>query len=299
MLTTYIDRIISKCEILFPLVLVLALNGCQPAANTNSNSNVNANTQPANSNTGASSSGTTINTREPEKYSTTLVFTIETEGREKAMGIPPLSVQVARNGTDRRVEFKLPDGTPLIYLDHDNRQYVIAPSRKQYAELSKEATGVQLQKLMTPGQIVADLKEKQGVERAGEEQVNGRMAEKYRYSASTNTSTKVGEVKAEAFVFIDKETGLPLRTELNAQSSGDVKGVNAARLVAEMRDIKTDPDVSMFEIPAGYAQVAPEKVRQQIDALTNAVAAVLRALMANMRTEGGASPSPAVTGSPK
>jgi hypothetical protein len=152
---------------------------------------------------------------------------------------------------------------------------------------------------MTPGQIVADLKEKQGVERAGEEQVNGRMAEKYRYSASTNTNTKAGEVKAEAFVFIDKETGLPLRTELNAQSSGEVKGVNAARLVAEMRDIKTDPDVSMFAIPAGYSQVAPEKVRQQIDALTNAVAAVLRAMMANMRTDTGASPSPATTGSPK
>jgi hypothetical protein len=300
MLATNIDRIISKFEILFPLVLVLTLNACQPVANTNSNSNVNANTQPANSNaSSSSSSGTAINAREPEKYSATLVFTIETEGREKAIGIPPLSVQVARNGVDRRVEFKLPDGTPLIYLDHDNRQYVIAPGRKQYAELSKEATGVQLQKLMTPGQIVADLKEKQGVERAGEEQVNGRMAEKYRYSASTNTSTKVGEVKAEAFVFIDKETGLPLRTELNAQSSGDVKGVNAARLVAEMRDIKTDPDVSMFEIPAGYSQVAPEKVRQQIDALTNAVAAVLRAMMANMRIEGGASPSPAVTGSPK
>lgn len=301
MLATNIDRIISKFEILFPLVLVLTLNACQPVANTNSNSNVNANTQPANSNASSSSSdsGTAINAREPEKYSATLVFTIETEGREKAMGIPPLSVQVARNGVDRRVEFKLPDGTPLIYLDHDNRQYVIAPGRKQYAELSKEATGVQLQKLMTPGQIVADLKEKQGVERVGEEQINGRMAEKYRYGTSTNTSTKAGEVKAEAFVFIDKETGLPLRAELNAQSSGDVKGVNTARVVSEMRDIKTDPDVSMFEIPAGYAQVAPEKVRQQIDALTSAVAAVLKAMMANMRTDTGASPSPATTGSPK
>jgi hypothetical protein len=152
---------------------------------------------------------------------------------------------------------------------------------------------------MTAGQIVSDLKDKKGVERVGEEQINGRTAEKYRYSASTNTNTKAGEVKAEAFVFIDKETGLPLRTEVNAESSGDVKGVNAARVIAEMRDIKTDIDASLFEIPSGYAQVAPEKVRQQIDALTSAVAAILKAMMANMNTGSASSPLPATTASPR
>ena len=68
---------------------------------------------------------------------------------------------------------------------------------------------------------------------------------------------------------------------MNAESSGSVKGVNSARVVAEMRDIKTDVDASFFEVPTGYAQVAPEKVRQQIDALTSAVAAILKAMMAN------------------
>jgi len=278
----------------------LFLIGCQPAANTNSNANVNANIAPANSNANANSSSessSSLDTAEPEKYSATLVFTLQTSGGDKAMGIPPLSVQVARNAADRRVEFKLPDGTPLVYLDHDNRHYVIVPSKKQYAELSKEATGAQLQKLMTPGQIVAGLKNKTGVEKVGEEQVNGRTAEKYRYAKSTDTKTKAGEVTAEAFIFIDKETRLPLRTEVNAESSGEVKGVNAARLVAEMRDIKTDVDATQFEIPAGYSQVAPEKIRQQIDALTSAVASILRTIMANMQVEAGASPSP--TGSPK
>jgi hypothetical protein len=300
MLKIKTDRINSTIGITAAVLFLLFVSSCQPVANTNSNTNLNANTQPSNLNANSSlGSGMRIDAREPEKYSATLVFTVETQGREKAMGIPPLSVQVARNGNDRRVEFKLPDGTPLIYLDHEDRHYVIAPSRKQYAELSKEATGTQLQKLMTPGQIVESLKDKSGVERVGEEQVNGRTAEKYRYSAATNTNTKAGEVKAEAFVFIDKETGLPLRTEVNAESSGDVKGVNAARVVAEMRDIKTNTDASMFEIPAGYSQVAPEKVRQQIDALTNAVAAILKAMMANTRAESGASSSPTMSASPK
>jgi hypothetical protein len=266
-----------------------------PNANSNANTNTQTNSQTSadNSNANSADRGITIKAREPEKYSATLVFSIETEGGDKAIGIPSLSLQVARSGLDRRVEFKLPDGSPLIYLDHNNRHYVVLPDRKQYAELSQEATGIQFHKLLTPGQLVEDLKNIRGVERVGEGPMDGRDAEKYRYSASTNTNTKAGEIRAEAFVYVDKETGLPLRAEMLAESSGDVKGIKAARVVAEMRDIKTDVAASLFEPPAGYSQVAPEKVRQQIDALTNAVAAILKAMMANAGgNSGNASPSP-------
>jgi hypothetical protein len=266
-------------------------------ANTNSSANTNSQTSAANvnSNSDSANSGPTINTREPDKYSATLVFSIETQGGDKTIGIPSLSVQVARNGDDRRVEFKLPDGSPLVYLDHSNRHYVVLPARKQYAELTQESTGVQIHKLITPGQLVENLKNIKGVERVGEGPMDGRSADKYRYTASTNTNTKAGEVKAEAFVYVDKETGLPLRAEILAESSGDVKGVNAARVVAEMHDIKTDVAPALFEPPAGYDQVAPEKVRQQIDALTGAVAAILKAMMANAMI---ASPSPAASVKP-
>jgi len=81
-----------------------------------------------------------------------------------------------------------------------------------------------------------------------------------------------------------------------AESSGEVKGVKAARVVAEMRDIKTDIASTFFEPPAGYAQIAPEKIRQQIDALTSAVAAILKAMMAS--TSGTSSPSPAASANP-
>jgi len=281
------------------LAAVLAF-ACQPARNANSNVNANANsnanlaTSNDNFNAGSDSAGPSINTREPDKYSATLVFSIETEGGDKAIGIPSLNLQVARSGDDRRLEFKLPDGSPLIYLDHDNHHYVIAPARKQYAELSPEATGVQLHKLLTPGQLVEDLRGLKGVERAGEGPMNGRTAEKYRYSASANTNTQAGEVKAEAYIYVDKETGLPLRSELLAESSGDVKGVKAARVVAEMRDIDTNIEASLFELPTGYAAVPPEKVRQQIDALTSAVAAILKAMM----NAGTASPTPPSSTSP-
>ncbi len=292
--------VLSGMGTIFSLAFLFLFTACQPVKTTDANANANANANSsANANSAsanAENAGTSINAREPEKYSGTMVLSIETEGGDKAIGIPSLSVQVARSGEDRRIEFKLPDGSPLIYLDHDNRHYVILPARKQYAELTKEATGVQLHKLLTPGQLVADLKNKKGVERVGEGPLNGRTAEKYRYAAATNTNTKAGEVKAEAFIYIDKETGLPLRAEMVAESSGDVKGVKGVRAVTELRDIKTDVDPAMFQTPAGFEQVAPEKVRQQIAALTGAVEAILRAMMAGA---SGAGASPSATASPK
>src|ERR1044071_8965348 len=251
-------RMIGGTICLFSLLAIAG--GCKmETSGTNSNSNVNANTNAnANSNTGnfnatSENTGSTINTREPDKYSSTLVFSIETSGGDKAVGIPSLSVNVARNGDDRRLEFNLPDGSPLVYIDHQNHHYVVLPARKQYAELTQEATGVQMHKLLTPGQLVEDLKKINGIQRAGDDTVNGRPAEKYQYSAAADTKTKAGEVKANALVYVDKETGLPLRAELLAQSTGDVKGMNSARVVAEMRDINTNVDTTMFQPPAGYA----------------------------------------------
>ena len=276
---------------------------CQPPRNTNSNvnsnvnANSNANTALTNDNFNASSdnTGSSIDTREPDKYAATLVFTLQTQGGDNTVGIPPLSLQVARSGDDRRLDFKLPDGSPLIYLDHENRHYIILPSRKQYAELTRESTGVQFQKLLTPGQLVESLKNVRGIQRAGDETYNGRAAEKYSYSRTAETNTKAGEIQANAYVYVDKETGLPLHAEINAESSGDVKGVNSARIVAEMRDIKTDIDPSMFQTPPDYQNVPPEKVRQQIDALTSAVAAILKAMLANASSTPPATPAASTT----
>jgi len=276
---------------------------CQPPRNTNSkvnanvNANSNANTAKTNDNFNASSdnTGSSIDTREPDKYAATLVFTLQTQGGDNTMGIPPLSLQVARSGDDRRLDFKLPDGSPLIYLDHDNRHYIILPSRKQYAELTRESTGIQFQKLLTPGELVESLKNLRGIQRAGDETYNGRAAEKYSYSRTAETNTKAGEIQANAYVYVDKETGLPLHAEINAESSGDVKGVNSARIVAEMRDIKTDIDPSMFQTPPDYQNVPPEKVRQQIDALTSAVAAILKAMLANASSTPPATPAASTT----
>ena len=281
-------------------LVVIASSSCArgPAANANINTNVNTNINAnatAATNINANTAPSTIAAREPDSYKATIVFTAETEGGDKAIGIPTLSADVAKNGNDRRLSFKLPDGSDLIYLEHAGVQYGIAPARKQYAELTPEATGFQIHKLMTPGQLVAYLDRLQGIELVGEEQMGGRTAVKYRYARTSQTQTSAGEVKTESFIYVDKDTGLPLRAELFSEASGNVQGVKGAKVVAEMRDIQTNVDPSLFEIPTSMNKVPESQVRAQVNAVTNTVAAVLRTLLQNMNT---APPPPSPIASP-
>ena len=280
--------------------IAIAASGCArgPANNSNltANVNVNVNANPSGANINASTAPSTIAAREPDTYRATLVFTAETEGGDKAIGIPTLSAEVAKSGADRRLSFKLPDGSDLVYLEKAGVQYGIAPARKQYAELTPEATGFQLQKLMTPGQLVAHLDRLRGIEAVGEEPLAGRTALKYRYTRTSQTQTSAGEVRTESFVYVDKDTGLPLRAELFSEATGNVQGVKGAKVVAEMRDIQTNVDPSLFEIPTGFNKVPEAQVRAQVNAVTNTIAAVLRTLLTNMNTAPPPSPTP--TGSP-
>src|SRR5688500_8170853 len=280
-------------------LLVLGLSACQKT-DTNANTNVtaNANTSPAaNANLSPPSTSVVV-AREPEKYRATLVLSAETEGGQKTIGIPTLSAEVARNGADRRVSFKLPDGSDLIYLEQGGKHIVLAPGRKQYAELTPEATGFQLQKLMTPGQIVAQIEKLKGVQRVGDETLNGRAADKYRYVTTANTSTSAGQVSAEAFVYVDKETSLPLRAELYTEASGNVQGVKGAKIVAEMRDISTTVDDTLFQVPPGLNKVPPEQIRAQVNALMNTAAAIVKALLSNANTAPSTGPAPTTSASP-
>jgi hypothetical protein len=284
-------------SLLLVSLLGLALGACQRSdTNTNTNTSINANTAPTVAVASPSPEASPVSAaREPEKYRAILVFSAETEGGQKTVGIPTLSAEVARNGADRRISFKLPDGSDLIYLEQGDKHIVIAPARKQWAELTPEATGFQLQKLMTAGQIVSYLEKLRGVERVGEETMNGRAADKYRYATTTNTSTSAGEVKSEAFFYVDKETGLPLRAQLDSQATGNVQGVKGARFVAEMRDISTTVDDKLFQVPPEFSKVPPEQVRQQIDAFTSTIMALGKVLLSNMNSAPAPAPSSSTT----
>ena len=288
------------------LALALCGSACQQSA-SNANTNTataNANTSPAmnaNANSSPTEAGPTIETREPDKYRATLVLTAEaTGGSSNTPNLPKLSADVARDGDSRRISFKMPNGEPVVYLDRADKRYAILPNRKQYAELTQEALGFDVARMMTPGQMVQYLKQQRGYERVGEEQMNGRTVVKYRYAGTTQTSTAAGEVKAETFVYIDKDTGLPLRAELSSQASGNVQGVKGLNIVAVLSDLSTDVDPSQFEVPQGFSKVDPQQVRQQVDAFV-AIAKVFILNMVNQQQQGGsssASPNASMSPSP-
>lgn len=265
---------------------------CQPAttnvnSNTNttvnSNSNLNSNLMNANvinSNANsAETSGAVIETKEPEQYQALVTLKFEVSGAQN-LATAPLKANVARNGADRRMEFNLPNGEKLIYLDLDGKQFVISPNRKEYAELNKESIGVDPRRLLMPEQIVNQVKNLKGVERVGEEKVGDRDAIKYQYGATTDTKSQAGTVQTKSIVLVDKETGLPLRSATNSESqNGSVQGIRGLSFVTEMSDIKMTADASLFKEPTDLKKVAPEEIKGQINMVFSAAAALLGQLM--------------------
>jgi hypothetical protein len=265
------------------------------ANSSNLNININSN---ATTNVNASSTGAAVETKEPDVYQATVTLKLETMGEQK-MAVPSVQANVARNGNDRRMEFALPGGEKLVYLDKGDKQFVISPNRKQYAELTKEALGFEVRRLLMPGEIVNQVKNIKGVERVGEEQMNGRTVVKYRYGATANTGTQAGQVNTESFVYVDKETSLPLRSETVSQSQGgNVQGMSGVRIGTEMSNISTTADASLFAEPTDYKKVAPEEVKQQVDLLFNAAAAIIGQLMRSGQPAATSSPAASPAASP-
>jgi hypothetical protein len=56
------------------------------------------------------------------------------------------------------MEFTLPTNEKVAFLDKGGKNYLILPARKQYAELTKEALGFEVRRLLMPEQIVAQAK---------------------------------------------------------------------------------------------------------------------------------------------
>jgi len=263
-------------------VAILAVACGAPTGNTNPTA-VNSNASVANSlsnsnmNVSTTVTGNTVDAKEPDQYQADIKLSIQSMGSNQTASLPTLGATVARSGDDRVMVFNLPTNEKAIYLDKGGMNYLILPNRKQYAELNKESTGVEIRRLLMPEQIVNQVKGIPGVTRAGEETSNGRQVVKYTYESATNTNTQAGTVGTQSVILVDKETGLPLRSETVSQSQtgGNVNGISGLRVVTEMTDITATPDTSLFQLPTDYQKIGPETVRAQINLIFNVVANVL------------------------
>jgi hypothetical protein len=277
------------------LLLALALAGaaCQPGTVTTNTGVSTTNANGGNANVAATPplvSAASIETSEPEQYKATLVFTATAEGQSKALQLP---IDVARSGDNRRYAFNnIPVLGQVIFLDRADKRYLILPGRKQYAEITPELIGFDVRSL-TPGQMVAVLQKQQGVERVGEEQREGRTVVKYRHAATAKTASAAGDVVTESFIYVDKETGLPLHADLTGQSTGNVQGVKRASLVADMRDIQTTVDATLFDLPQGLTKLTEEEIKQQVSAIGQFLQFALSAI--NSRAGGTTTTAPPPT----
>ena len=279
----------------FPTLLVSAIfifAGCGAAPQTvnvntsavntyvNTNSNIGS-TVNANNNNNSAAIPVAIEAKEPEQYQATVTIKLEAVGESRNTALPTLSAKVARSGNDRRMEFSMPAGGRIIYLDKAGTNYLIMPDKRQYAELTKESLGFEMRRMLMPEQIVRRVQDTKGVERVGDEQYNGRDATRYRYGAVTNTQTKAGAVSTESFLIVDKATGLPLRSETvsQSQSGGQVQGVSGLKMVTEITDIATDVAATGFEQPTGFQKIESEQVRAQVDLIFNSLAALITQIM--------------------
>lgn len=267
--------------------------GCQPQTSTSNanlistNANIansfanGSNSNSSNMNSSVSSSSSAVETKEPEQYEAKVLLKLEAIGDQKNTTLPAISANVARNGAERRMELTLPTGEKIIYLDKAGVNYAILPNRKQYAEINKESLGFDVRSLLLPEQIVQKVKAMPGVQLVGEEQMNGRTVTKYRYGGTANTQSQAGQVATESFLIVDKETGLPLRSETvsQSQSGGNVQGFKGMRVITEMSDIKTTIDPAMFAPPTDFQKVEAEQVRAQANLIFNVVGQLIGQMM--------------------
>ncbi|MFY9607897.1 MAG: hypothetical protein WAU45_04685 [Blastocatellia bacterium] len=273
-------------------VLGVLLSGCNnPGTSSTTNLNANASSM-AMANTNANSVAAPASTsspeaREPERYSATTIITIQPTGNAPQANIPPLQFGFARMGTDRRVSFKLPEPVgEVVYLEKPQLKYLIFPSRNQYVELDPNELGFQLGNLMSPASALERLKERSHYESLGTETLNGRVVAKYRFTGEADTRTKAGTARAASVVYVDQETGLPLRTEIETTSSSGA----GARIVTATESLQLSPDPTLFEVPTQMRRVTSTELKQQVQGFVNGMrqfAAYLRQQAAETQPAAG------------
>jgi len=247
------------------------LSGCSTAGNTTTTTNSNSEPNPpaSTSSTGSATETTTpFEAREPDRYIVTTRLSIQPTGNTPQANVPPLQFTFARLTADRRISFKLPDPVgEVVYLEKAPLKYLIFPARNQYVELDPEELGFQLGSVMSPASVVERLKERMQYERMGTEMLNGRTAVKYRFRGAADTRTQVGTVEADSIVYVDQETGLPLRSEVDTMTSSGA----GARVVTEADNLDLRPDPALFEVPIAMKRVTSTELKEQVQGFVNAI----------------------------
>lgn len=247
------------------IILLVAFAGaCGDSTSTNKNSTANSNQRSdsnANLNPGTvASSGqySAVDIKEPERYGIAMTMSLQDTGSASPAPMLTQQFDFIRFDADRRWTFTLPAPLGQIaYLEKSGLRYLVLFDRKQYTEVNPGAFGFEPNRVLIPTSIAERFRSHQ-YEKLGLEPVNGRTAIKYRLSISTDALTHM--------LYVDQETGLPLRSEMNAQAAGA-----KYRTIIEVRGVQLNPDRTQFDVPLGLKKVSQQDAQQQIDGFANAL----------------------------
>jgi hypothetical protein len=242
------------------LAATLAAVGCG-ACRTQTNANTSANTN---------SAAETVNappfqTKEPPQYQATVVITTSLVGNHDSPVGPPLGGAtqfVARDGDKRRLEYDFLPGTRVVILTKPEGEFLLFPTGKIYAEVKPEpppkgkppAEEESLENF-SPDKLLNPQLPGAKYEKLGGETVNGRAATKYRSVITVNVNGKSSA--NETLIWVDDALGIPVKEESASATEG-------TRRTLEYRDIKTQVDATLFEIPAGFRKVTQQELQQRV-----------------------------------
>lgn len=242
------------------IMLVSVAAGCSGASRV-SETNSAAGSSPgpeSNANAGphtAAGKSGSIDIREPERFSATMTLSAQETTSEAPAPMLTQQIGLAKIGSDRRLAFTIPAPMgQIVYLQKSGLKYLIFYERKQYAEVTPEALGFDLGDVFTPRAIIERLNPRQ-YEKLGLEPVNGRTTIKYRSNETTDNSSHIDGV-----IFVDQETGLPLRSEMNTATPAGIR----SRIIIEIRDLHLSPDGEQFDVPAGMKKIGLQDAKQQL-----------------------------------
>lgn len=252
-------------KVILSLILLASIaQGCSgPSKQTNANSAGSTSNSQGNGNANATAGGTRIDFKDPERYSVSMTISAQSASTVDPAAMATQQFGFAKMGADRRWTFVLPG--PLgqtAYLEKSGLKYLVFFDRKLYVEIPPDTLGFQPGTVLTPTAAAGRLNSRAQYEQLGVDSVNGRTAIRYRVNPGGDDSSQT-----HGILFVDQETGLPLRCELNISASA---GTNL-RVIVETRDVQLNPDRLLFDVPAGMKKITPQEAKSQIAAVASAL----------------------------
>jgi hypothetical protein len=203
-------------------------------------------------------------TKEPDRYQATrIITTVENDAAPPGI----TRILIARDGERRREDYETEPDVHTSYLEIAAGAFVLLPSKKLYADI-RSAPGFALANQRDARQDDSDadfstdrlLNETAGVaryEKLGSEKLDGRATTKYR--VTNGTATNGSEPPTVTLIWIDETLGMPIRSE-----SEGFEGNHHSKLTMELRDIRTQVDPVLFELPKDYKKVEYSKFADEV-----------------------------------